>query len=304
MRLSGTLYFRTAFTSPWSVRVPGFENVSRFHFAHRGRCLVRVLEDQAAVLLDQGDLIIITRGAGHTLFCDPETETKAVHLDQVVQASGFSGSGTLVYGDKGTDHETQLVCGHFAFDPQASHPLMDALPPYIHIANYGESAGTWMEHTLRVIGAEAGRSEMGSELIALKLSEIVFAQALRTYLLAEGAQRPVFAGFSDPGIARSLQAIHEDPAQAWTLNSLSRVAGQSRTTFVSRFSRLMSMTPFAYITQWRMQLARQMLVEGRDSVINIAEAVGYGSEAAFGRVFKKHFGIGPGSFRRHAREAA
>lgn len=302
MKLSGTLYFRTSFTSPWSIRVPPFEEVSRFHFAHRGRCFVRVDGETEPTQLEQGDLIIITRGAMHTLYCDPTTENLAVQLDQVVQDSGFDGSGTLVYGELGTDQETQLVCGHFAFERGANHPLFDALPSYIHIRNYGEASGTWMENTLRVIGTEAGRGEMGSDMIALKLSEIIFAQALRTYLNSEGADKPVLAGFSDPAIARVLQAVHEEPSHPWTLDELAQIAGLSRTSFTTKFSRCLSITPLAYITRWRMQIARQRLSDTKAPIIKIAEGVGYQSEAAFGRVFKKHFDTAPATYRRQVHE--
>ncbi|MGI9465197.1 MAG: cupin domain-containing protein [Aestuariivirgaceae bacterium] len=304
LKLTGTLYFRTSFTSPWSVKVPSFANVSRFHFAHRGRCFVRVKAESSPVLLEQGDLIIITAGAEHTLYCDSKTENLAVQLDEVVQDSGFTGSGTLVYGDHGTNHETQLVCGHFAFDENANHPLIDALPSYIHIKNYGEIAGSWMENTLKVIGAEACRDDMGSDLIGLKLSEIIFAQALRTYINSAGIDKPVLAGFSDPNIARTLEAIHKDPAFAWSLEALSSVAGMSRTSFVNRFTSCMSMTPLSYVTQWRMLIARQLLTETAEPIIGIAEDVGYRSEAAFGRVFKKHFAIAPATMRRQLRAAA
>ena len=174
----------------------------------------------------------------------------------------------------------------------------DALPSYIHIRNYGEAAGTWMENTLRVIGTEAGRGEMGSDMIALKLSEIIFAQALRTYLNSEGADKPVLAGFSDPAIARALEAIHEDPAHTWTLEELARISGLSRTSFATKFSHCLSVTPLAYITRWRMQIARQWLSDTRTPIIEIAEGVGYQSEAAFGRVFKKHFDTAPATYRR------
>ena len=116
LRLSGTLYFRTSFTSPWSIQVPAYSDVARFHFAWKGRCLVRVADAFSPVMLEQGDLIIIPRGATHTLYCDPKTEREAVQLDQVIERSGFDGRGALVYGEPGTDHETQLVCGHFAFE--------------------------------------------------------------------------------------------------------------------------------------------------------------------------------------------
>ncbi len=298
LRLSGTLYFRTSFTSPWSVRVPPFAGVARFHFAHRGRCLVRIAGIANPVQIEQGDLIIVTRGAGHTLYCDPKTEAGAILLDEVVRESGFTGSGILVHGGSQTDQETQLICGHFAFDPNASHPILAALPAFLHIRNYGERAGAWMESTLRLIGAEAGRAELGSDIIALKLSEILFAQALRSFLAGEGARLTVWSALAEPRIARALQAFHADPAGGWTLNALAQSAGMSRAAFAGEFGRRMGMTVLAYVTQWRMQIARQLLADTGLAMIEIAERAGYGSEAAFGRVFKKHCGQSPAAFRR------
>lgn len=298
MKLSGTLYFRTSFTKPWGVRVPPFQSVSRFHFVHRGRCLVRIHPNEEPVQLEKGDLVIITRGVAHTLYCDPETETRALPLDQVVENSGFTGSGTLVYGESGTNQETQLVCGHFAFDQNANHPLIDALPPYIHIQNYGESTGSWMENTLKIIGIEAGTEEQGSGLIALKMSEIIFTQALRTYLSTEGVKQPVLAGFTEPRISRALQAFHQNPGYSWTLEALASKAGLSRTAFVTIFNKCMSMPPMTYITQWRMQIARQMLLETTAPIIDIAENAGYQSEAALTRVFKRYFDLPPATYRR------
>ncbi len=301
LKFSGTLYFRTSFTSPWSIKVPPFENVSRFHYAYRGRCLVRVIPDQPPALVNQGDLIIVTRGAGHTLFCDPTTENLAVKLDQVIEESGFTGEGVLVYGDPGTHHETQLICGHFAFDKEARHPLIDGLPAFIHIKDYGQTAGSWMQHTLRLIGEEAGQSNLGSNLIAGKLSEIIYAQALRTYLGSEQAKQSGLAGFIDPAIARALKAIHASPQLQWTLESLSKVAGVSRTLLSTKFHNSLDTTPMGYVTRWRMLLAKKYLVESNQPIIDVAESVGYRSEAAFGRVFKRYFETGPASYRKQQR---
>jgi len=245
--------------------------------------------------------VIITRGAAHTIYCDAKSEKQALPLDQFVEKSGFTGSGTLVYGESGTNQETQLVCGHFAFDQNTNHPLIDALPPYIHIQNYGESAGNWMENTLKIIGVEAGKDAPGSGLIALKMSEIIFAQALRTYLSTEGINRPVLAGFTEPRISRALQAFHKNPGFGWTLESLASAAGLSRTAFVSIFNKCMSMPPMTYITQWRMQIARQMLLETKAPIIDIAENSGYQSEAALTRVFKRYFDLPPATYRREHR---
>jgi AraC family transcriptional regulator, activator of mtrCDE len=298
--LKGSLYFRTSFTSPWGVEVPPFQNVARFHFAHRGRCLVRVDGVALPVALDQGDLVIIPRGAAHRLYCDPANEGSALPLDRVLELSGFTGIGALVYGGGQDDRDTQLICGHFAFDPLARHPILDRLPAYIHLRNYGETAGKWMESSLRMIGSEAGGVQIGGDLIALKMSEIIFAQALRAFLATTGADLPGLAGFSDPHIARALSALHHAPDTAWTVAGLAREAGLSRTGFALRFAQMMDDTPMGYLTAWRMQIARHELRHSRHSVADVAERVGYASEAGFARVFKKDAGLSPAAFRKAA----
>lgn len=300
LNLRGSLYFRTSFTSPWGVEVPPFANVARFHFAHRGRCLVRVAGAEGLVALEQGDLLIVPRGASHRLFCDPATEDRVLPLDRVLEISGFTGEGALVYGGADDDRDTQLICGHFAFDPLARHPLIDRLPPYIHLADYGQAAGKWMEYTLRMIGTEAGGAQVGGDLIALKMSEIILAQALRVFLAGAGAAQAGLAGLADPQLSRALAALHRDPGRAWTVADLAREAGLSRTGFALRFAATMGLTPMTYLTQWRMQIARHALRHGREAVADVAERVGYGSEAAFARVFRKDAGLTPAAFRRAA----
>ncbi|PCI75417.1 MAG: AraC family transcriptional regulator [SAR86 cluster bacterium] len=298
MKLTGTLYFRTSFTSPWGVKVPLHPNVSRFHYVHRGRCIVRVGSEASPVQLEQGDLIIINRGAEHTLFSDLDEEHLAAELETVISESGFTGYGTLVYGEASSKQESQLVCGHFAFDENAKHPLIDKLPSYILIRNYGDTAGSWMEHTLRIIGSEAATDNIGASLISLKLSEIIFAQALRVFLKSEENSNSELRGFVDSNISKALKEVHIDPSRSWNLGELAAIAGLSRTGFVSRFTSLMSETPLTYITNWRMQVARKMLVESNAPIIEVAESSGYQSEASFGRVFKKHFDLAPASYRR------
>lgn len=301
LEVKGTLYFRTSFTSPWGVRVPAYKNVARFHFVHRGACFVRVGDAPDAVALSQGDFVIIPRGASHTLYCDPKTELDAMPLESVVEESGFDGQGTLVYGEAGSNQETQLICGHFAFDERAKHPMLESLPDHVHIKNYGEAAGHWMESTLKLIGSEAGRDRVGGDFIAVRMSEIILAQALRSFFAAEGADKPVFSAFLDPKISLALSAIHNDPSKPLTLSLLSEIAGMSRTTFVERFTARMTMTPLKYVAFWRMQIARQQLTKSDSPIVVVAENVGYQSEAAFGRVFKKHHGVAPATYRRQVR---
>lgn len=297
MQLSGTLYFRTSFTAPWGLQVPQFENVARFHYVHRGRCYAHIDGQEAPVALEQGDLVIVTRGAPHIL-SDP-VDAQVQSVDQVVQNSGFTGRGALVFGDPGSGHETQLICGHFAFDPGARHILLDALPAYLQIKDYGKSTPDWLDDTLKIIGGEAGNDGLGSDLIALKLSEIIFTQAIRKYLATDGRTRTGLAGFADAQICRALEAIHSEPSKPWTVESLARIAGLSRTSFSNRFNDLLSHTPLNYLTDWRMQIARRLLIDSELPIIDVAERSGYSSEASFGRVFKRHFDVPPASFRRH-----
>ncbi|MBK19029.1 MAG: AraC family transcriptional regulator [Rhodospirillaceae bacterium] len=296
MKLSGTLYFRTSFTAPWGVEVPSFENIARFHYVHRGRCYARVAGEDDARLLEQGDLIIIPHGATHIL-SDP-VDVDAPTVDQVVEQSGFTGQGALVVGEPGSGHESQLICGHFAFETEASHILVDALPRFIHIKEYGQVSPGWLDDTLKVIGAEAGGDQLGSDLIALKLSEIIFTQAVRHYLAHEGSSQKGLAGFADPNIRQALEAIHQEPAAPWTVETLAQKAGMSRTSFANRFSDLTTYTPLNYLTSWRMQIARKLLADSDLPIIEVATQAGYQSEASFGRTFKRHIGQPPASYRR------
>jgi len=298
LAIKGTLYFRTSFTSPWGVEVPPFENVARFHYAARGECLVRVAGAPDVVSLAQGDLVIIPHGAGHSLFCAQTEDDAILHLDRVIEESGYEGNGVLVYGgDTSDDRPTQLICGHISFASDARHAIFERLPPYIHIRNYGESSASWMEATLRAIGEEAGQDRMGADLIALKMSEVIFAQALRTFIESQAAAQAGLSGFADPHIARALTAFHKQPADAWTVESLAREAGLSRTGFAQRFAQKMGVTPMQYLTSWRVQLAREALAGGDISTLEAAELAGYVSEASFARVFKKDVGMTPAAYR-------
>tara|TARA_R110002096_G_scaffold269520_2_gene463349 strand:+ start:4263 stop:5219 length:957 start_codon:yes stop_codon:yes gene_type:complete len=298
LSLRGSLYFRTSFTEPWGVRVPAFRDVARFHFAHRGEALVRVGEGKQPVHLAQGDLIIIPHGTAHVLSCRHTGPDEALPLDDVLSRSGFPGHGTLVWGGDETTRDTQLICGHFALADGSRHLLFDRLPPFIHLRGYGDEAGPWLEATLKVIGAEAGGARLGGDLIALKLSEAIFAQAIRAHIeqTAEGSSG--VAGFADPQLARALTSFHRTPAGDWTVASLAREAGLSRTGFAERFTQRLGVTPMSYVTSWRMQIAREALVTRGLSVAEAAEVSGYASESAFSRVFKKEIGLSPAAFRQ------
>ena len=297
LTLKGTLYFRTSFTPPWGVAVPAYQHVTRFHFAHRGACDVRIRSTDQVVHVAQGDLIIIPHGAAHDLMGDREVRNAVLPLDTVLERSGYPGHGVLVYGGEDDDRDTQLVCGHFSLARHGSHGLFDRLPDHILIRNYGEHAGRWMETSLRLIAEETAQGRVGAGLIAQKMSEVIFAQALRSFIETDAAARAGLAGFADPHIARALSAFHAAPAASWSVESLAREAGQSRTAFALHFAQTMGVTPMQYLTDWRMQIAQQDLIARTKPIAEIARDAGYASDSAFARVFKREVGQSPAAFR-------
>ncbi len=297
LSLEGTLYFRTSFTEPWGVRVPAFPGVTRFHYAHRGDAVIRVGRDGEPIALAQGDLVMVPHGAAHILSCRHTGPDDVLPLDDVLTRSGFPGYGTLVWGGEESPRDTQLICGHFALSPGSQHILLDRLPDLIHLRGYGDDLGPWLDATLRVIGAEAGGARLGGDLIALKMSEAIFAQAIRAHIEQSVSEKDGIAGFADPQLGRALTAFHRRPASEWSVESLAREAGLSRTGFAERFSSKLGVTPMAYVTSWRMQIAREALAQRGSSVAEAAAISGYASESSFSRVFKKEIGVPPAAFR-------
>lgn len=302
LSLRGTLYFRTSFTEPWGVRVPAFRDVARFHFTHRGEALVHITGVPAPIHLAQGDLIVIPHGNAHVLSCRYTGPDDALPLDDILIKSGFPGHGTLVWGGEESRRDTQLICGHFALAEGSRHIIFERLPPYIHLRGYGEEAGPWLEATLKVIGAEAGGSRLGGDLIALKMSEAIFAQAIRAHIEQASTKDCGVAAFADPHLSRALAAFHRAPTADWSVAALAREAGLSRTGFAERFAARIGVTPMGYVTSWRMQIAREALATRGLSVAEAAEVSGYASESAFSRVFRKEIGLPPAAFRQTSQE--
>lgn len=302
LSLRGTLYFRTSFTEPWGVRVPTLKNVARFHFAHRGEALVRVEGEPETLSLAQGDLVIIPHGTAHVLSCRHTGPDEALPLDDVVQRSGFQGYGALVWGGNESPRDTQLICGHFALASRAKHLLFDRLPSLIHLRGYGDDAGPWLDASLKIIGSEAGGARLGGDLIALKLSEAIFAQAIRAHVEMAMDSHEGVSGFADKHLVRALSAVHRAPEVSWSVASMAREAGLSRTRFAEKFTNRMGVTPMAYVTSWRMQVARDAIETRGLSVAEAAAVSGYASESAFSRVFKKEIGASPSAFRLRGAE--
>jgi AraC family transcriptional activator of mtrCDE len=297
LSVTGTLYFRTSLTPPFGVQVPEFENVARFHYAHKGKVTVVVRDLDSHTTLEQGDLIIVPHGASHTLLSDVSAASHTCALDTFLQDAGYDGTGVLVYGGDASSEEIELICGHFSFGRGARHPLLARLPSAIVVRGYGAMAGPWLAETLAMLGRDRDASQKEPDLLALRLSETILAQALRKYFLDTGPNASALSGFGHPQLTNALAAIHAEPGREWTVDELARQAGLSRSGFASLFREKTGMPPMGYLRQWRLQLARHALTTGKIPISRAADIAGYKSEAAFSRAFKKETGYSPSALR-------
>jgi len=193
---------------------------------------------------------------------------------------------------------TTLVCGHFEFDRNVDHPFLHALPEFIYLAYSDHRELTWLETATNVIIQETSSGNPGTDVVVERLAEVLFIQILRTYMKRAQVTSGFLAALRDTQISNALNLIHRAPETSWTLGNIARSVGMSRSAFAARFKELVNMTPMEYITNWRMQKARELLANARLPLIDIAERVGYSSEAAFNRAFKRRFKQNPGAMRR------
>jgi AraC-like DNA-binding protein len=318
VRLRGALFFHGEFTAPWclhSVRASSAapylsslsggsgagtaapERLIIFHFLTEGRAYAR-LPDGSREELSSGDIVVLPHGNAHYLGNgSPERpvdsfKTFAKNLTQGLKAARFGGGGEV----------TRFMCGFMACEPRLSEVFLAGLPPLLKVQVANEQSGRWLEHSIRFSVDQANEPSAGSGLVLAKLSELLFVETLRCYVNAlPPAQTGWLAGARDPVIGQALAHLHSEPAHQWTVTDLARRTGLSRTRLAERFRHFLGESPMAYLAQWRLKLGAEILQTAEDSVAQVAATVGYGSEAAFNRAFKREFGCPPAQFRRHCK---
>ena len=227
--MSGSLYFPTEFKASWGLKVPANTNVCRFHVAVEGACFLSA--GGRRVQLARGDLALVPHGREHDLQDTPETPL--VDLEEALESTRYEGQGAFSWGGGG--ETCRLVCGHFDFDRSASHPLLSALPPIVHVRATATYDFRWIDQVMRFISEETHAGRPGSDIVARRLSEVLFVQVMRYYAEASEEPVPVLAGIMDPQISRALQALHGDLQHPWTLEELAHEAAMSRTAFFGRY---------------------------------------------------------------------
>jgi AraC-like DNA-binding protein len=304
VRLSGGVFLDAEFSAPWCVAAQvGAEDcrlvmveparVIAFHYVVAGRLLLQVAAE-LPVELRSGTIVLLPRNDAHTLAS--EAGLQPVSGDRLMQADPGGGLARIRYGGGG--ESAHIVCGFVGTDAR-HHPLIDALPSTLVLDLNGKPAGEWISSSFRYAAGELAAVRAGSAIVLAKLSEAMFVEAVRCYLETLPADRRGWlAGLRDPVVGRALALLHTQLARAWTAEELAREACLSRSAFADRFTALIGVPPIKYLTTWRMQVAAQRLRESRRSMAQIAADVGYESEAAFARAFKREFAMSPAQWRK------
>ncbi|MEN8179876.1 MAG: AraC family transcriptional regulator [Pseudomonadota bacterium] len=294
LRLSGAFYCRSELTAPWGVEMPPFDGCMMFHVVTAGHCWLEI-EGEEPHLLQQGSLALVPHGNGHSIRSHPADGTVPLfdipveRVSERYEIMRYGGDGEL----------THLTCGVVRFDHVAGQQLITLLPRVLQIDTLADDEGSWLQSTLRYIAHEAKELRAGGETVITHLADILIIQAIRSWLdSAPDADQGWLAALRDKHVGRALAAIHREPEKAWSVASLAKEVGMSRSGFSARFTHLVGDSAIQYLTKWRMQLARAQLLETSDSLSVIADRLGYQSEVAFSRAFKRIFGEPPGSIRR------
>lgn len=298
LRMSGTFYCRSEFTSPWALAIPPMQNCLMLHVVTAGRCILQVDETTARVL-QPGDLTLVPHGEGHVLTSSPGLP--AAKLFEIEREQVSERYETLRLGGGGD--KTTMICALFQFDDPAAQQLIDFQPKVISVDSWAAPQSDWIQSTLRMMAAEASEMRPGGETVITRLADILVIHAIRFWITQAPSEQTGWLGaLHDPQIGPIISKIHRCPARPWTLESLAGEAFMSRSAFSARFTELVGEPAMHYVTRWRMNHAQARLQQGT-TVGEVALALGYESEAAFSRAFKRHLGVPPGA-AKHIRSAS
>ncbi|MBF5043328.1 AraC family transcriptional regulator [Aggregicoccus sp. 17bor-14] len=291
-RLRGQLYCRTVARAPWGLRFPPTA-VATLHLVTAGRgCLVQGRE---VIALGTGDVVLLPRGEGHAVADSPRTPK--LPLEQWLAERGDA----PVHALGGSGAESRFLCGHFAFEEPGVHPVMRLLPERVHLRGDSEAVRA-MGPTVALLEQEYERAERGATVVASRLLDVLLVQVLRAWADAQPVGGAGWLGaLGDRSLASALGWMHAEPGRDWSVEELARRSGTSRATLARRFAAELGMAPHAYLTQLRMQEAAAHLRRGDEGLAAVAARVGYDSEFAFNRAFRRHMGMPPGAFRRSTR---
>ena len=306
VRLTGAAYFEIAAQEPWSVHspahelilpriLPGADHLIAYHVVISGRCCASLVGGQS-LELEAGEVVVFTNADPHVMSSSAGMQADPPSTDMIEIAA----AGRLPFHINltcGGVPSARLVCGYLACDARPFNPLLESLPPMLKAGSGRQKDSGWLGQFIHFAMAEVADRRVGSESVLTKLSELMFIDVVRRFVEALPPQQAGWlAGLRDPSVAKALALIHARPSFGWTVDGLARQCGASRTVLAERFVELVGIPPMHYLAKWRMQVASELL-NGNANMAVIAAQVGYESEAAFSRAFKKMIGVAPSVWR-------
>ncbi len=292
IRVRGTAYYSKSLRVPWSMNVEQHDDLCRFHLVLAGSAWIGLSGLNSTELLEEGDFVIVPRGQGHYLGDIPDRKDGPSH----------SIPGELFQPEfqqfKNASRQTLLLCGYFQFAQGMPSILTSQLPDLLITHKNVASRSAQIGQIADLLRDELGRNDQPHTVILNRLTEVLFYHAIRQWL--DGAVLPggALQALADIKLQRVFEEIHQNPAQPWTVDSLAKVAGQSRTVFAAHFKQATGISPISYLGHWRTELACKLLVESEYGIDQIALESGYRDTTAFSRAFKKTTGSSPGNYRR------
>ncbi|UJR85649.1 AraC family transcriptional regulator [Sandaracinus amylolyticus] len=294
LRMSGVFCCRSELTASWGLALPAIDETMSFHVVTAGGGWLE-LDGEPPLRLEAGDLALVPHDRGHRLVSEPGV--RAYRIDELPHEEVRERYAYLVHGTGGAP--TSLVCGSVRFEHESARVLVELLPRVIHVRASSAPEHEWMRSTIALLASEAKAMRPGGETILARLADLLVVHAIRDWMeRAPREHEGWIAGLRDPQIGRALALVHRDPSRPWTLETLARAVGMSRSAFAARFTELLGEPAMTYVARWRMQIAHGMLARERAGLGEVAGKLGYSSEAAFSRAFKRYVGVSPGSLKR------
>ncbi|HXI49737.1 MAG TPA: AraC family transcriptional regulator [Steroidobacteraceae bacterium] len=308
VRLTGAIFFDVQASEPWVAETPsgqaivdamfpGSEHLICYHVITQGSCWA-CISGEPPTLLSAGDILVLPHGDTHVLSSTPGLRRTADMTLYRMPADGKLPVSISMGDSQGA--AVHFVCGFLGCDARPFNPLLTALPRVILVSGHASGAlASYVQFAL----AESKEPRMGGQCVLGRLSELMFVDVVRHYLETLPPDRTGWlAGLRDPFVGRALSAFHRNPTRDWTIETMAKNVGLSRSALAERFTQFVGQPLMQYLANWRMQLAANHLLSGMESVAVIANLVGYDSEAAFSRAFKKAVGTPPGEWRKHRNE--
>ena len=293
--MSGVFYAASEMAAPWGIDIPPMPGTMIFHLLTRGSAVLEVAGER--VPLEPGSVMLVPHGTGHAILDAPGSPATPL-FDLPREEVGERYERIRL---KGSGEVSEFLCGAVRFTGLGVTRLLQALPPTL-VAAPDDAA--WMRASFGLIADESRNPRPGSDLVTARLADVLVVQAIRAWVGSATPDRGWVAGLRDPQLGRALAAFHAQPDRAWSLESLARVAGVSRSGFAARFTEIMDEPAMTYVTAWRMALAARLVREERLPLTRASARVGYQSEAAFSRAFRRAHGVTPGVYARRGAEAS